>query len=183
MFRKLKINALITAILYVVLGVLCIVFPSVVLDFIAVILEAMLVIAGIVYIIVYLRTWEIEYRSNGLAIGILLIFCALFLFLQREIVASMLPMFMGFAIVISGALKLQNAIVLSRAKDRLWIPTLVLALVCLGLGAVVMANPFASLHALIVLIGVSLAISGLTDLVIIILMSRRTSELTSARKA
>lgn len=178
-FKTLQINSLVTAILYVALGLLFVIVPEVVSRSLAVILGITLLLAGIVFIIDYFRTWDIEYRSNGLAIGILFVFGAMFMFFQSSLLEAIIPLLLGFAVVISGALKLQNAIVLSRAKVGFWIAALVLALVCLILGFLIMLDPFATLRVLITLIGVSLLISGITDLVILFVMSRKSDAISA----
>lgn len=175
--KGLKINALATAILYVLLGLAFILWPDVVTTSITVVLGVALVIVGIVYIIDYFRRWDIEYKSNGLAIGILLLFAALFLFLQSNVIAGAIPVLLGFAVIISGTIKLQNAIVLNRAKDPVWKYILILAAVCFVMGAVFIIDPFATTRVLIIVIGVGLLISGLSDLIIILLMSRKAKNL------
>lgn len=180
--KSLQINALVTAIVYVGLGLVFVLVPNIVTSSVAIILGVALALAGVVYIIDYFRKWDIEYRSNGLAIGILLLFSSLFLFFQSDVIATVIPLLLGFAVVVSGTIKLQNAIVLYKAKEKMWIPVLVLAGVCLILGLIIMFDPFAAMTGLIILIGVSLLVSGLTDLVIIFLMSRRTKQLRAAGK-
>ena len=180
--KSLQINALVTAIVYVVLGLVFVLIPNIVTSTVAIILGVALALAGVVYIIDYFRKWDIEYRSNGLAIGILLLFSSLFLFFQSDVIATIIPLLLGFAVVVSGTIKLQNAIVLYKAKEKMWIPVLVLAGVCLILGVIIMFDPFAAMTGLIILIGVSLLVSGITDLVIIFLMSRRTKQLRAAGK-
>lgn len=180
--KNLQINALVTALVYIVLGILFILIPSVVTTSLAAILGVALVVTGVIYIVDYFRRWDIEYRSNGLAIGILMIFGALFMLLQSDVVVTIIPLLLGLAVIVSGAIKLQNAIVFFRSEDKLWIPTAILSLVCLVLGVIIMMNPFAAFNALIVLIGVSLLVSGLTDLVIIFLMSRRVKHIKKATK-
>ena len=180
--KSLQINALVTAIVYVALGLVFVLVPNIVTSSVAIILGVALALAGVVYIIDYFRKWDIEYRSNGLAIGILLLFSSLFLFFQSDVIATVIPLLLGFAVVVSGTIKLQNAIVLYKAKEKMWIPVLVLAGVCLILGLIIMFDPFAAMTGLIILIGVSLLVSGLTDLVIIFLMSRRTKQLRAAGK-
>lgn len=178
--KELKINTLITAIVYVVLGLLFILLPEAVSKSIAIILGLMMTLLGLAYIIDYFRKWDIEYKSNGLAIGILLIFGALFLLFQGEIIVTIIPLILGFAVVVSGTVKLQNAIVLNRAKESIWLSVLVLAIISLALGFIIMINPFVAFTALIVFIGIGLLVCGVTDLVIIFLMSRRSKELKAA---
>lgn len=181
-FKSLRINMLATSIVYVLLGLVFIIWPEVVTQSIAVIVGVMLALAGVVYIIDYFRKWDIEYRSNGLAIGILLLFGALLLLLQSNLLAAALPILLGFAVVVSGTVKLQNAVVLYKAKERAWVPVLVMAGVSLIFGIIIMVDPFTALYALIVFIGVALLISGLTDLAIIILMAHRSKQLRAAGK-
>lgn len=181
--KSLQINSLVTAIVYVILGLLFIILPEAITRSAAVLLGVVLLIAGAAYIIDYFRKWQIEYKANGLAIGILLVFGALFLFFQNEVIATIVPLVLGFAVVLSGTIKLQNAIVLYRAKEGMWIPVLVLAALSLVFGFIIMINPFAAMTTLIVIIGVGLLISGLTDLVIIFLMSRRSNELEAAGRS
>lgn len=181
--KSLQINALIMAIIYVGLGLLFILMPETVTASIAIILGIVLLVAGVVYIINYFRRWDIEYRSNGLAIGILFIFGALFLFFQSNLIEMIIPLLLGLAVVVSGTIKLQNAIVLYKTRERMWIPVLVLAVICLVLGFVIMIDPFGTLSALVIVIGIGLMLSGLSDLVIIILMAHNTAKLERAEKA
>lgn len=183
LLKELKINTLITAVVYVVLGLLFIILPEAVARSIAVILGIVMAILGIAYIVDYFHKWDIEYKSNGLAVGILLIFGSLFLLFQGDIIVAIIPLILGFAVVLSGTIKLQNAIVLNRAKESMWVSVLVLAVISLALGFIIMINPFAMFAALIVFIGIGLLISGVTDLIIIFLMSRRSKELKAAGRS
>lgn len=176
-FKNLQINALLTAIVYIILGLVLVLMPNLVTHTVAIILGAIFAVAGIYYIVDYFRKWDIEYRSNGLAIGILMLFASLFFFFQSEVIAALIPLILGFAVVVSSTIKLQNAIVLYKAKDKGWISLLVLAGVSLILGVIIMLDPFAALHGLLILIGVSLLFSGITDLVIIFVMSRKVKAL------
>lgn len=183
LIKGLKINALVSAILYLALGILFVALPEVVIQWIAIIAGVALVLAGIACIIDYFRKWDIEYRANGLAIGILLLFAALFLFLQSDLIVQAIPILLGFAVVVSGTIKLQNAIVLYKVRDNMWKWVMALAALCLVMGVIFMVNPFATTHVLVVLIGVGLIVSGVTDLVIIFLMSRRADELSRAGRS
>lgn len=175
--KKIQINALVTAVLYLVLGLLFVLLPGVTMQTICYILAASLAIGGLAYVIDYFRTWDIEYRSNGLAIGILAIVASLFLFIKTQSVIEMIPILLGFAIIVSGVIKVQNVIVLYKVRDKAWIFVLITAILCLALGVILIENPFAAARTLVIIIGVGLLFSGITDLAIIILMSRRAKEL------
>lgn len=174
LFKKVKINALTTAIAFVVLGLVLILLPGITEWTICYIIAAALFLLGALYIIDYFRVWDIAYRSNGLAIGMLGVLGALFFLLRMDVVARLVPLLLGAAVIVSGVLKLQNAIVLFKIKDKGWAVTLLaLSALCLVFGFLVMEDPFASPVARVVVMGSGLLFSGLTDLVIIFVMPRR----------
>lgn len=175
--KKIRINALVTAALYVVLGLLFVLLPGLTMQTICYIMAAALALGGVVYIIDYFKAWDIEYKPNGLATGILALLGALFLFLKTEVVIAAIPVLLGFAVIVSGVLKVQNTVVLYRQKDKGWIFVLVLAVLCLIVGIVLIENPFTVARTLVVIIGAGLLYSGVSDLVIVFVMTKKVRDI------
>ncbi len=176
-------NALMTALLYVILGLLFVVKPDITMRAACYILSAWLLMAGIAYIVDYFRGWSVERRSNALAIGLLSILAALFLLLKTDAAIAAIPVLLGFSVIASGAIKAQNAIVLYKIGNRAWLAALVGALVCLALGVVLIENPFSAAATLVTAIGAGLLFSGVTDLAVTVLLSRKVKALKSAARA
>ena len=148
-FQKLKINALVAALAYLVLGILFVLFPGIAMTTIC----------------------------NGLAIGILALMGALFLFLKADAFIAIIPMALGFLVIVSGVLKVQNAIVLYKMQCASWLYVLIAAALCILLGIALIENPFGAAATLVTLIGIGLIFSGVSDLTVLMLLARRTKNL------
>lgn len=171
--KKMLTGAWISAILYVVFGLLFILLPGLTMRTICYLLALALGIVGIWNIAGFFRASATQNSSNGLARGIILLLCALFLMLKSELVISIIPVVLGFGVVVSGVMKLQNAVSLYKIKSKSWIAVLVTALLCLILGVVLIENPFTAASTLMIFIGIGLLFSGLTDLGILFSGTRR----------
>ncbi len=179
-FKRIKMNVLATAALYIVLGLLFMLLPGVTERIICYLIAGALALAGIAYIVDYFRSFDTSMQSNGLAVGILLVLAALFLFLKTSLVMEAIPILLGIAVIVSGVIKVQNAVVLYRMRNKAWIAALVLALLCLALGVVLIEDPFTDAHVLITVIGASLLFSGVTDLAMLLVMTRKAKEVKKA---
>jgi uncharacterized membrane protein HdeD (DUF308 family) len=77
---------------------------------------------------------------------------------------ELLPIVLGVLIIVSGCIKLQDAIDLKKLDHPAFVMMLVVSLVFIVFGAVLVANPFKSEIILMRIIGVALIIAGMTDL-------------------
>lgn len=178
--KKLKFNSLVVAIAYVFLGLLLTFFPAMTTAVVCNILAVALLVSGVAVIIDYFKSASVESKSNGLAIGLFAILIAVFLFFQAETVLMVIPVFLGFAILVSGAIKAQNAIMLMRMKQKEWPIALIAALVCFVLGELVIFNPFAVLSTLMLFMGISLIVSGLSDIALLMLLTKKVKDIRKA---
>lgn len=176
-FQKLKINALVAALAYLVLGILFVLFPGIAMTTICYLLALGLALVGAVYVVESVRHWQTAYRSNGLAIGILALMGALFLFLKADAFIAIIPMALGFLVIVSGVLKVQNAIVLYKMQCASWLYVLIAAALCILLGIALIENPFGAAATLVTLIGIGLIFSGVSDPTVLMLLARRTKNL------
>lgn len=173
LLKKIKINVLVTSCVYMVLGLLFLVLPGITIHTICYIIAAALLVMGASYIIDYLRSYEANFHANGLAIGILAILSSLFLFFKTDAAASVIPVLLGFSIIVSGVIKIQDAVLLKRLGSQGFVWTIACAVLCLVLGMVLVENPFAAAETLIRVIGVGLLFSGITDLAITLWVTHR----------
>ena len=87
-----------------------------------------------------------------------------FLLMRPEIIVGFLPVLLGIAIVIAGAVKIQQSMDLLRAGYRRWWLVLLLAALALAAGVVLLINPFEAASTLVLMIGIVLIYNGVTDL-------------------
>jgi len=176
-FKELKRGYFIGAILYIVLGVILLFFPQTTLLTICYAIAAILGIVGIGYIIAYIKSDILRnYQQNNLVVGLTFSVIAVFILLKTELIISLLPIFLGLAIIISSIIKLQHALDLMRVKFAGWWGVLLIALSSAVFGLVLIAYPFAAATTMVRMIGISTIWSGLTDIATGVLFLRKIKE-------
>lgn len=84
--------------------------------------------------------------------------------LHPNAIISMFPVIIGLLVLIDGVFKVQTAFDAKRFGLREWWLILVGALLCAGLGLLLLFDPFAGSNWLMVLVGVSLLLDGVQNL-------------------
>ncbi len=172
-FKSTKWNLICISALFIIAGILMIIFPTASLKTIAFVLAGTLAAAGLAFAVSYcLRKMDISFFRYDLVFGLALILLAVFIFLKVNEVVAFVPVFLGFLITLSGILKLQNALNLLRVNARSWLAVLIFALLGIGLGILLIVNPFKREVTQMLLSGVGLTFSGITDLLTTLFISR-----------
>ena len=83
-------------------------------------------------------------------------------------------------IIIHGLVDLQAALNIKRGGYEKWWVSLILALVTIVLGTLILVDPFSALDALLILIGIVLVFDGISDLYIILRISKVFHEVKDA---
>ena len=158
----MKLKSLITPILYIVVGLILILFPSITFRVISYLVAIVLILTGVIAIANYFtKAAENEFQKGGLALGLIAIAVACFLFVKPDTISALLPTVLSFGIILSGLLKLESAIALHKIKYKNWLAVLIASLVCIAYGIVLLLVP----DTLIIMLGIGIAFGGLTDLV------------------
>ena len=71
----------------------------------------------------------------------------------------------GLVVMIGGVKRFTDALALRAANERSWVLALVLAVVCIALGVLILANPFGAALSVVKLVGIVGIYYGLTALV------------------
>lgn len=163
-FKELKWDALLTGVLYILLGIVALVIPGTMEKLLGYLVGVVLILAGAVSMICYLlRDAHQNYYHNDFLHGILGIALGILVLYKVEIIISMVPVLLGVLVLVSGCSKLQDVIDLKRMEYGNWIVMLVLAGVNVALGLVLIFNPLRTADFLFRLIGIGLIFSGATD--------------------
>ena len=86
-------------------------------------------------------------------------------------------MFLGFMVLISGILKLQSSINLIRLKSESWHIPFALAWINIVYGIIMLINPFGE-GTFFFLLGIAFVFSGITDVIVTIMVSLRIKKVT-----
>ncbi len=165
----------ISSLIYIAMGLVLIIYPTVIGDTICYMLSGAAVVVGVLQIIGYAMT-TVETRvlenNNGLAFGIILILLGVFICVKKELVISMIPFILGFMIALKGVTGLQNAVNLRRVGYGSLKGGLISSVIIMIFGVIMMMNPFSTAKVLSIMIGVGLLVSGAADLAANVMMTR-----------
>lgn len=150
----------------VALGLVLLIRPDIAATLVITVIGAICIIMGLVNII---RYFTLETRlalvSNDLAFGLVWIAVGIAVICLKEMLISLLFFFCGLIVLVGGIVKIQSALCFKRMAARKWYLELISACVSVILGALILFNPFSSAVLLMRIIGISLVLEGVADLI------------------
>ncbi|MDP3448119.1 MAG: DUF308 domain-containing protein [Eubacteriales bacterium] len=158
-FRKAM---LITSVVYLIVGLVLIIWPDAARQIIIYAIGgAALLYGGYRIVDFFVRK---EHLSGvvqiGIALGIACLLLGLFLLVQSALVVTLLSAIIGVAVIIDSVLRLQVALNMRHVGARYWLLLLVTALVTLGFGILLLFNPFTAVKVATIVGGVGLLLTG-----------------------
>lgn len=177
LLKQLKWNLIAIAVAFIALGVILIIYPTEVMTTACYMIAALLIIIGVISLVNYLRKdiTGLIYRYD-LVVGLSSILGGILIIVKIDDLTKLIPVVLGFLVTISGILKMQNSVDMLRLGNGTWHVAFGLAIVNIIFGIVLLINPFAE-ELLITLMGVALIYSGLTDMFVTIVISKKLSEM------
>lgn len=164
MLKELKWEAILTGVLYILLGIVALVVPETMQKTLGYVIGIVLIVAGLISIICYLlRDAKENYYHNEFVFGLVGMVLGAAVLYKVEVIISLIPFILGILVLFSGCSKLQDAIDLKRLGYSSWIGMLVVAVINIILGIVLICNPFQAAIVLFRVLGVGLIISGVSD--------------------
>lgn len=164
MLKELKWEAILTGVLYILLGVVALVIPETMQKTLGYLIGIVLILAGAVSMICYLlRDARDNYYHNEFVFGLAGIVVGVAVLYKVEVIISLIPFILGILVLFSGCSKLQDAIDLKRLSYGSWVGMLVVAAINIILGIVLICNPFKAAILLFRILGVGLILSGAGD--------------------
>lgn len=163
MLKSIRNSLIITSVLYIILGVVLVIFPQAMLSLACIAIGAVTLIYGGIRIFSYLKSKEEQGKFN-LILGIVLAALGVFLLVCPQVVASFIPMALGIYLFIDSFSGLKKAMELHKLGFQNWWITLLISLAVLVLGAVLILDPLMVWKLPTVLIGVSFVVNGVGGL-------------------
>ncbi len=165
-FKSIKKIMLLVNLIYIVIGYLLLAKGSACVELVISLLGYGLGIAGIFEIIRYcLIKIDERYKRNDFILGIVLLALAIVVLICKYSLSDITTVALGIAIIVSAALKVQDAIDAKKIGSNLFGTYMILMIICIGLGALVIVNFFYILdyRLLYISAGIGLLFAGLTD--------------------
>lgn len=165
----------ISSLIYVALGLILIVYPTLIGETICWMLAGAAAAMGAIHLIGYAMNKSGEpsnEHGSGLATGIVLLLLALFIVIKQRFIISIIPFILGFMITVKGVIGIQSAINLKRYGYGNFKGSLIAAVLVMVFGIIMMLNPFSTVKILFTMIGVGLLVSGIVDITANIMFTR-----------
>lgn len=134
--------SIIAAILFLILGIILILYPNNVVSFLAIVLGIIILLLGASKLIIYLKNKKIEDNTNNLIIAIVLIIIGVITMFLSSVIAFAVRLIIGGWLLYSGVVKLVLALKVKETGITTWyIPLIssIIMLVC-GLYTIIVAN-------------------------------------------
>ena len=163
--KEVKKDALLTDLIYMIIGLLFILIPAFISNFICYLIGLLVIILGIKPIHKYLNLIEKTRLSKMIFIvGILMIILGLFIIVNPNLLASILPITIGLYLIIISFAKLSDSIEYKKNNYDKWYNFLISSILTLIIGLVILFNPFKTVTLAIRIVGFVLLIDGLFDI-------------------
>ncbi len=178
MGTKINKSVYVTSAIYVVLGLVMVIFPETTMKTFCLTLGAIAAVLGIINLVTYFtRNTVIDsvYRYDFVT-GVVLILAGLALIVKMDKVIELIPVLLGILILVNGIIKLQHAIDLKRIEFNGWLYVLVFSLLCLSIGAICVLQPAFIAKTLIIIMGISFIFCGATDFITLFLLAKKMKE-------
>ena len=165
LIKKAKHAYITVSVIMVILGLALVIWPRMSLSVLCYLIGAMLVIGGIVKLTGYFSKdlYRLAFQFD-FAFGILSMLLGLVFIIPPEHIISILPIIMGFFVLVDGVLKIQTAL---DAKifglTTWWMIILLAAATCICV-LLLIFKPFESAVSIMVLLGITLLIDGIQNL-------------------
>ena len=169
-----RVSCTLSALCFIALGVFLVFWPELSRIWICRLLGAALLVSGGVYVVSHFA------RAKGAAavfqydliLGAVLAVVGVWLLTTPDLIVAFLQYILGLILIVHGVIDLQGALNLRAGHARHWWPAFLIALITLALGALILWNPFASINALLMLVGIALIYDGISDILILFQLTR-----------
>lgn len=160
--KKLKIQASAAAVALIIIGLMFIIFRDTSLTVICYVTGALILVWGALCLFTFFATGFAKDGAGGLALGLTLVIVALILFIKPWVITGIITVLFGVALIVDGAVKLQQFVAMNREKIKSRWAVLAFAVVLLVLGMLVVFDPFGS--SIMIFAGIALIVAGVMDL-------------------
>ncbi|OUN20791.1 hypothetical protein B5G34_13770 [Flavonifractor sp. An82] len=175
--KNMTVSFVFLSVLYLLLGVVLLLWPTLVMDIISYAFGAILLLYGLFAIMGFYRS---EDRRGGAFLGLFLGIVAAavgaIMVLYPPLIQSIIPVILGLYIAIDGLLSVKRTLELQRMDYARWNVNLILSVISAALGIFVVFHPLLTEAALFRVIGVVLIYAGGSDLWTLFQLSRWTKE-------
>lgn len=175
-------TSMIFSIILFFIGLFLVIKASTTLHAISYIIGVILILWGVVQVITSLTNKEKDnnYLSAGFILGVFSLIIGIVVIIDPEIIGSIIPFVIGIWMVINGVTKLYYALSLNKIQKAT--PAIIISLIILACGIFLIANPFKGAEILTQIIGASIMVYSVLDIVECFTLKKVVKDFTNPRQ-
>lgn len=175
--KKMNITSIIFSILFLIVGILLLCRPGDALNIVSYSLGGMLIIWGVIQMIqFFVKKNSQNYFDISFVVGIFVSIFGVIILLKPRIISDIIPLMLGIWMIINGVTKLAFSLTINKKSKSL--STIIIAIAIVVVGLLLVINPFAGAAILTQLIGVTMIVYSILDLVGAIFIRKTAKEVT-----
>ena len=172
---------IIMSVLYVITGIVMIVWPHLTLELLGKALGIGMLVIGITHIIIYFTKDHMQgILQMDLTIGVILAAFGAFMLLHADFVGMAIPFGVGILLMIGAITKIQYSLDMKRLYYSKWFIMLIFAIILLVMGLILIYNPFRDTILLYYIAG-CLILEGILSIICILTISHRVKQIAKGR--
>lgn len=165
LIKQSKSTLISVSVIYLVLGIIMVISPVLVSNFICYIIGVLLIVVGGSGIFTYIRAGESGgYAKITLLVSVLFTALGIYILISPEGFVSIIPLVVGVMMVIESFDKISNALNTKSNGYEGWYKLLIASVIIFVLGLVLIFNPFETVTVFIRVIGVFLIIDAISNI-------------------
>lgn len=165
LLKSIKKDLLLFSLIYMVIGLMLLIGKKQSIYFVLTIVSIGISFTGVMMMVKYLlMDVDLRYHRNDFLVGSALLVSGVFIYFSNSAIALKAPLIFGLSVILSGFLKIQDLLDSQIIRKNTMLVYAILALVCLGLGLLIIMDIFKTEDLLYLLSGISLIFAGISDL-------------------
>ena len=171
-YRSVSKWYIVISVLYILVGVIMLVWPKITMDMVGIVLGVALLAYGVARVIIYFTKSHMEGIVHmDLTTGVVFGSLGGFMLLHRDFVTSVIPFAVAIVLMIGAISKLEYSLDMKRLGANNYKIFLIFSIIIFALGVILIINPFEG-NTLIWFIGGCVIVEGLMNCIIILFFSR-----------
>lgn len=172
MLKSIRNSLVFTSVLYVILGVVLMIFPETALNLSCTVIGVVTLVYGGVRIASYFRDGGAYANRFDLFFGVVLAAVGVFLLVCPQFIVSLIPIALGIYILVDSFTAMKKALDMKSLGFEKWWISFLAAAALAAFGVVMIVNPFGTMASLVVFIGAGFVFDGVYTLVNTIVADR-----------
>ena len=172
--KNIRVASVVEAVLLLAAGILLVVFPQASASIVCTILGLGGIFFGLAEVILFFTQDMMSLMDkDSFVTGMTSVLIGCLILFKKDLVMDLIPVILGLLILMSGLVKIQNAIVAKRIHYTASMSYLILGVICIVLGAIVMfgLSGQTAARTLFTIIGIFLIFAGASDLYVTLFLS------------